>query len=150
MKRIEVSIATQRLSLWEGVHQVKSWPCSSATLGIGFQEGSNKTPLGWFEIRERHGDDAPLATIFKARVPVGQWTPAIQSKEDLILTRILWLHGLEKRNANTFQRYIYIHGTNDEAGIGRPGSHGCIRMKNADVLELYSLVSVGTQVWIEE
>lgn len=147
---LDISLATQRLALWRGSHLVKAWPCSTAKLGIGFVEGSNKTPLGNFEIREKHGQGAPLGTIFKARQPVGLWTPAVKTDDDLILTRILWLGGLEKRNANTYHRYIYIHGTNDEAGLGRPGSHGCVRMRNADVLELFDQVPTGTQVWIEE
>lgn len=149
-RRIEVSIGTQRITFWEGSRLVKTWPCSTARLGIGFVEGSNQTPLGSFEVREKHGEGAASGTIFKARQPVGHWTPAVQTSEDLILTRILWLHGLERRNANTYQRYIYIHGTNDEAGLGRPGSHGCVRMRNADVVELFDQTPVGTPVWIEE
>ena len=74
----------------------------------------------------------------------------METKTDLVLTRILWLDGLEPRNANTFQRYIYIHGTNDENVIGRPGSHGCVRMRNREVIELFDLVPVGTPVWIGE
>ncbi|MEN3940712.1 L,D-transpeptidase [Prosthecobacter sp. SYSU 5D2] len=148
--RIEVSVATQRLVLWDGIHQVKSWPCSTSKFGLGYTEGSNKTPLGGFVIREKHGDSAPSGTIFKSRQPVGQWTPEMVTPDDLVLTRILWLDGVEKRNANTFQRYIYIHGTNDERSIGRPASHGCVRLKNADVMELYDLVPLGTAVWISE
>ncbi|HYF35283.1 MAG TPA: L,D-transpeptidase, partial [Prosthecobacter sp.] len=102
-----------------------------------------------FLVREKHGDTAPPGTIFKSRQPVGHWTPDIQTPDDLVLTRILWLHGQEPRNANTFTRYIYIHGTNDEAAIGRPASHGCIRMRNADVIELFDQVPLGTPVWIE-
>ena len=101
-------------------------------------------------VKEKHGDNAALGTIFKARQPVGLWTPDQVTDDDLILSRILWLEGMEKRNANTFQRYIYIHGTNDERHIGRPASHGCIRLKNRDVVELYELTPIGTQVWISE
>ena len=149
MTRIEISIANQRLALWEGTRLVKSWPCSTSKFGIGFQEGSNKTPVGGFVVREKHGDGAPSGTIFKARQPVGRWTPEMHTPDDLVLTRILWLHGQEPRNANTFQRYIYIHGTNDEASIGSPGSHGCVRLRNVDMIELYDQVPVGTPVWIE-
>lgn len=148
--RLEVSVATQRLTLWEGFRQVKSWPCSTSKFGLGYTEGSNKTPLGGFVVKEKHGDNAALGTIFKARQPVGLWTPDQVTDDDLILSRILWLEGMEKRNANTFQRYIYIHGTNDERHIGRPASHGCIRLKNRDVVELYELTPIGTQVWISE
>lgn len=148
--RIEVTIGNQRLRLFEGAQVVREWPCSTSKFGIGFVEGSNKTPLGRFEVKEKHGDGAESGTIFKSRKPVGLWTPGMDAKSDFVLTRILWLHGLEPRNANTYQRYIYIHGTNDEQGIGRPGSHGCVRMKNRDVIELFDLVPVGTPVWIGE
>lgn len=145
---LEVHIGSQTLSLVEGTRCLRQWPCSTSKFGIGFTEGSNKTPLGRFEIREKHGDGAPSGTIFKARQPVGLWQPGQETREDLVLTRILWLHGLERRNANTFQRYIYIHGTNDEHSIGRPASHGCVRLRNADVIELYDLAPVGMEVWI--
>lgn len=148
--RLEVSVANQRLMLWKGFHLVKSWPCSTSKFGLGYTEGSNKTPLGGFVVKEKHGDNAALGTIFKARQPVGLWTPDQVTDDDLILSRILWLEGMEKRNANTFQRYIYIHGTNDERHIGRPASHGCVRLKNRDVVELYELTPIGTQVWISE
>ncbi|MDZ4287148.1 MAG: L,D-transpeptidase [Prosthecobacter sp.] len=149
MKRIEVSIGTQRLALWEGSRLLKSWPCSTSQFGIGFLEGSYKTPVGRFAVAEKHGEGAASGTIFKSRQPVGQWTPDRSTTDDLVLTRILWLYGQEPRNANTFHRYIYIHGTNDEKAIGRAASHGCVRMRNADVMELYDQVSVGTPVWIE-
>ena len=148
--RIEITIGNQCLRLFEGSQVVREWPCSTSNFGIGFDEGSNKTPLGRFAVKEKHGDGAESGTIFKSRKPVAQWTPEMDAKSDFVLTRILWLHGLEPRNANTFQRYIYIHGTNDEKGIGRPGSHGCVRMKNRDVIELFDLVPVGTPVWISE
>jgi len=146
--RIEVSIGSQTLALHEGARLLKQWPCSTSKFGIGFAEGSNRTPLGRFVIREKHGGGAPSGTIFKARKPVGEGQPGLDTREDLVLTRILRLHGLEKRNANTFQRYIYIHGTNDERSIGRPASHGCVRLRNADVVELFDLVTEGAEVWI--
>ncbi|SKB09164.1 L,D-transpeptidase catalytic domain [Prosthecobacter debontii] len=148
--RIEVSVGTQHLALWNGFHQVKSWPCSTSKFGLGYTEGSNKTPLGGFVIREKHGHGAPAGTIFKSREPVGLWTPEIETADDLILSRILWLEGVEKRNANTYKRYIYIHGTNDVRHIGRPASHGCVRLANESVIELFDLVTVGTSVWITE
>lgn len=148
--RIEVHIGTQRLQLWEGNALVKEWPCSTSKFGIGFVEGSNKTPLGGFVVQEKHGAGAAMNTIFKARQPVGVWSHGCETKEDLVLTRILRLHGLEERNANTFDRYIYIHGTNDEHLIGRPGSHGCVRMRNVEMVELFDLTPEGTVVWINE
>jgi L,D-transpeptidase YbiS len=149
MKRIEISIGTQSLTLWEDACVVKRWPCSTSKFGIGSQEGSNRTPLGAFVVREKHGAGAPAGTIFKSRQPVGLWTPDQHTPEDLVLTRILWLDGLEAHNANTYNRYIYIHGTNDEPGIGQARSHGCIRLRNADAIELFDQVEVGTPVWIE-
>lgn len=148
--RLDISVATQTLRLWDGCQVIKSWPCSTSKFGIGYQEGSNKTPLGAFRIREKHGAGQSLHTIFKSRQPVGEWDPAQPTSDDLILARILWLEGLESRNANTWNRYIYIHGTNEEPRIGRPGSHGCIRMRNADVVELFEQAEVGTPVWIGE
>jgi lipoprotein-anchoring transpeptidase ErfK/SrfK len=148
--RIEVSIGTQTLGLWDGTRQVKQWPCSTSKMGIGFQEGSNKTPLGSFRIAEKHGAGASLHTVFKARKPVGEWDPKRQTDDDLILARILWLEGCESRNANTKERYIYIHGTNGENLVGQTASHGCVRMRNADVAALFDLVETGVPVWIGE
>jgi L,D-peptidoglycan transpeptidase YkuD (ErfK/YbiS/YcfS/YnhG family) len=148
--RLEVSVATQTLILWDRHRIVKQWPCSTSKFGLGYAEGSNRTPLGAFRIAEKHGAGAPLHTIFKARVPVGEWSPENKTTDDLILARILWLEGMEERNANTQQRYIYIHGTNDEKTIGQRGSHGCVRMRNADVAELFEIVEKGTPVWIAE
>lgn len=147
--RLEISVATQCLQLWEGVRLLRQWPCSTSKFGIGFTEGSNKTPLGHFKVEEKHGADAPLGTIFKARKPVGQWQGE-KVEDDLVLTRILRLGGLEQRNANTFDRYVYIHGTNDEARIGQLASHGCVRLRNQDMVDLYDLVPEGTEVWIGE
>lgn len=149
--RIEVSIATQTLSLWDGSRRVKTWPCSTSKFGIGFREGSNQTPLGAFRVAEKHGAGAPPHTIFKSRQPAGEWRAADgRGEDDLILARIIWLEGLEARNANTRGRFIYIHGTNGEHLVGQRGSHGCVRLRNADVIELFDLVPEGTPVWIEE
>ena len=147
--RLEVSIATQRLRLWEDSHVIREWPVSTAKTGVGFTEGSLRTPLGQFRIKEKIGADAPKGTIFKARQPVGVWQGE-RVADDLILSRILRLDGLEARNANTWERHVYIHGTNDEPGIGRPGSHCCVRLRNDHMIELYDLVPEGAEVWIEE
>jgi lipoprotein-anchoring transpeptidase ErfK/SrfK len=149
-RRIEVTIGSQRLRLFEGRHLLRDLPCSTSKYGIGFREGSHQTPLGRFIVREKHGAGAEIGTIFRARRPIGLWRPGMETSSDLVLTRILWLHGLEPLNANTWQRYIYIHGTNDEASIGRPASHGCVRLRNADMVDLFDLTPEGTQVWIRE
>ena len=148
--RIEVSISAQSLALFDGYQLLRTWPCSTSKFGIGFEEGSNKTPLGGFVVVEKFGEEAEPGTIFKARKPVGHWNPGDPAEEDLILTRILRLRGIEKRNANTFDRYIYIHGTNEERRMGRKGSHGCVRMRNRDIMDLFDTVPEGTPVWIEE
>lgn len=148
--RLDISVATQTLSLWDGTRLVKVWPCSTSKFGIGFEEGSNRTPLGAFRVMEKHGENASKHTIFKSRKPVGEWTPGEKTDADLILGRILWLEGAEERNANTKERYVYIHGTNQEELIGQRGSHGCVRMRNQDVVDLFEIVEVGTPVYIGE
>jgi len=107
-----------------------------------------KTPLGQFRIAEKIGAGEPIGTVFKNRQPVGLMDP-YGSSEDLVMSRILWLDGVEEHNFNTRNRYIYIHGTNQEEKIGTATSHGCIRMKNVDLVELFDLIGVNTTVTIE-
>ena len=106
-----------------------------------------KTPTGRFRIAEKIGAAMPLGTVFKSRRPV-KATKKPMAGEDLIMTRILWLDGLDSGNANTHERFIYIHGTNHEEEIGKPASHGCIRMRGADLLDLFDRVEIGTPVVI--
>ncbi len=101
-----------------------------------------KTPTGRFRIAEKIGGEAPVGTVFKERRPV-KATKKMLRDEDLVMTRILWLDGLDPGNANTHDRFIYIHGTNHEENIGEPASHGCIRMRNADLVELFEQVGDG-------
>ena len=145
---IEVSVFNQTLRLMEGGTIVKSYPISTSKFGLGTEEGSNRTPLGNFEIGEKIGDGAPARTIFRSREPSGTWDPADIVEDDLVLTRILWLEGRDPDNANTHERYIYIHGTNQEERIGTPASHGCIRMRNADVIDLFDRVGPGMRLTI--
>ena len=123
---------------------------STSGHGIGTEPGSHKTPTGHFRIAEKIGHNAPLGTIFKARVPTGKVAEhqCPGDPSDAITTRILWLEGTEPHNANTKERYIYIHGTNHEETIGQPCSHGCVRMRNADIAALFDQVSAGTHVEI--
>jgi lipoprotein-anchoring transpeptidase ErfK/SrfK len=107
-----------------------------------------KTPTGRFRIAEKIGDGMPLGTVFKNRRRVTV-TKKLMRDEDLVMTRILWLDGLDPQNANTHQRFIYIHGTNHEESLGEPASHGCIRMRSTDLTELFELVDVGTPVTIK-
>ena len=106
-----------------------------------------KTPTGRFRIAEKIGDGMASGTVFKSRRPV-KVTKKLLREEDLVMTRILWLDGLDPGNANTHERFIYIHGTNHEENLGEPASHGCIRMRNSDLLELFERVAVGTPVAI--
>jgi lipoprotein-anchoring transpeptidase ErfK/SrfK len=147
--KIDVSVRDQRLILSRDGEKLRSYPISTSRFGIGTEEGSLKTPLGNFRIAEKIGDKAAPGTIFKARVALGPADP-LPDTEDFIISRILWLDGLDEHNANTRDRFIYIHGTKHEDEIGTPASHGCIRMRNADVIELFALVDETTQVVIRE
>jgi len=147
-RRIEVSVADQSLRVLDGLEEVASYAISTSKFGLGSEEGSNHTPLGEFEIGEKIGAGAETRTVFRSREVVGVWNPADPVEDDLVLSRILWLHGREEHNANTRGRYIYIHGTNQEDRIGEQASHGCVRMRNDDVIVLYDMVEVGTPVTI--
>lgn len=144
---IVVDIAAQVLHLLSNGQPVKSWPVSTSKFGLGTEPGSFRTPTGRFAIAEKFGHDAPLWAVFKSRVPTGE-IASPGGEEDGILTRILWLDGRDPENANTHERYIYLHGTNQEDLIGQPASHGCIRLRNADIAELFALVPEGTPVRI--
>ncbi len=154
---ITVSIARQQLQLWQGAQQVACWPVSTALKGHGNQQGSNQTPLGRHRIRARIGTGQPPNTVFRGRRPTGEVYDAGMGAEfperDWILSRILWLCGEETGvnrggNVDSQRRYIYIHGTPDSEPMGVPLSHGCIRMRNQDVVELFDRVAVGTPVLI--
>ena len=145
--KIRVSVRNQRLTLKSGRIKLAEYPISTSRFGLGSKAGSFKTPTGKFRVAEKIGGGMPLGTVFKSRRPIKPTKKALR-EEDLVMTRILWLEGLEPRNANTYDRYIYIHGTNHEQKIGLPDSHGCIRMKNADVAELFERVNEGTPVEI--
>ena len=150
---IEVVISKQRLFLKDKARLLVSYPISTSKYGIGNKSGSNKTPLGWHRIVSRLGRNAPLGAIFKRRRNTGKIFNGCKGGSDLITTRILRLEGLEKglnrgKDIDSFQRCIYIHGTLEESLIGNPASHGCIRMKNRDVIKLFKLVKRGTLVKI--
>ena len=146
---IRISVPEQRLQLMgDDGNVLASYPVSTSRFGLGSEEGSRKTPLGRFKIGEKIGSDFPIGTVFQGRVPLAPDDP-LPPTEDLIMSRILWLDGLEEHNANTRQRYIYIHGTNHEDKIGQPASHGCIRMRNNDLVALFDQVPLGAEVVIE-
>lgn len=148
MKNIHVSIRDQRLTLKDNETPVRSYPVSTSRFGVGTEEGSMKTPTGRFSIAKKIGGDMPSGTIFRSRVPLRPDEP-LPSTDDLVMSRILWLDGLDAQNANTRDRFIYIHGTKHEDKVGTPDSCGCVRMRNADVIELFDSVDEGTPVVIE-
>lgn len=142
------SIDDQSLELRAATGKVlRRYAISTGARGVGFMDGSLRTPTGRFLISEKIGDREPLGTIFRARRPVGQWHPN-DSDGDFVLTRILRLKGCDPENANTAARYIYIHGTNQEERLGSPASHGCLRLSNRDVIDLFDRVDCGIPLTI--
>lgn len=154
---IDVSIAEQRLRLLQAGAVVADYPVSTAKNGPGERKGSYCTPTGWHRIRAKIGAGLPINSVLKARRPTGEiYSPELsiqQPQRDWILSRILWLGGLEPGKnrygeVDSAWRYIYIHGTPDELMNGQPESHGCVRMNNADVIALFDAVPVGCRVFI--
>jgi L,D-transpeptidase YbiS len=147
---LRIDVSHQAAALRRGGEIVWSAPVSTSRFGLGEEEGSQKTPRGLHRVAEKIGGGAAPGTRFVSRVPNGQlWSPHEPPVEDdWVLTRILWLEGLEPHNANSKARYIYLHGTNREDRIGTPASIGCIRLRNADMAALFDLVEVGTPVEI--
>lgn len=148
-RHILVSIDTQRLALVEHGKILREYVISTAARGMGFVEGSLRTPTGRFRLIEKIGRDAAPNTIFKGRAPNGTWKPGDDGGEDLILARILRLDGLDPENQNTKDRFIYIHGTNHTKQLGKPASHGCIRMAPSDIIDLFPMVNEGMDVMVE-
>jgi lipoprotein-anchoring transpeptidase ErfK/SrfK len=148
---LRVSVSAQRLDMVGDDGRVtRSFPVSTAKNGTGSEPDSHKTPLGWHRICQKIGEHADSGTHFIGRQPTGRiWksTDPVEEK-NLVLTRIFWLDGEEDHNKTSKDRYIYIHGTNREDLIGTPASAGCVCLKNADVIELYDLIPVGTRVEI--
>ncbi|MEO0018840.1 MAG: hypothetical protein RLZZ522_2123, partial [Verrucomicrobiota bacterium] len=145
---IEISVDDQRLDLLENGRVVASYTISTAAKGVGFVVGSFRTPTGRFRVVEKIGQNELAGTVFRKREPQGRWLPGNLTSEDLVLTRILRLEGLDPENANTRERCIYIHGTNRVEWLGCPASRGCVRMDNADMMELFCRVPVGTPLVI--
>src|SRR2546427_13107410 len=157
MPRIEISIPEQNLSLLENGREIRRYVVSTSRNGPGERQGSLCTPRGEHIVRAKIGTGQPLNTVFVRRRPTGEiWTPEMAERfpgRDWILTRILWLSGCEPgRNrmgeVDTMRRYIYIHGSPHAAEMGKPGSIGCVRMHNADIVELFDLVVPYTSVEI--
>ena len=154
---LRVDLSAQRLTVLDGGREARTYLVSTSKYGAGERNGSFCTPRGRHIVRAKIGAGAPIGAVFRARRPTGEiYTPELGARypdRDWILTRILWLSGTEVgRNrlgdVDTMRRYIYIHGAPDEAPMGVPGSIGCIRMRNADIVELFDLVPVRTPVLI--
>ena len=151
MPHLRVSISAQRLDIIADDGSVsRSFPVSTAKKGTGSEPNSHKTPLGWHRVCQKIGDHAESGTQFVGRKPNGRvWKSSDPVEEkNLVLTRILWLDGEEDHNKTSKDRYIYIHGTNREDLIGTPASAGCVCLRNADVIELYDLIPLGTRIEI--
>jgi hypothetical protein len=152
-----VSIKNQKMYHIKECEIVKQYTISSSEYGIGSEAGSNKTPLGLHKVKEKYGTKTPINGRMIGRVFYGQlatiYKDKTKSKTDDVTSRIFWLEGLEKgknkgEGIDSYKRYIYIHGTSEEGRLGTPASHGCIRMKNKEVIDLYKIIEVGTLVLI--
>ena len=146
--RLLISTADQKMVVFNDGYPIATYPVSTSKFGTGDAIASNKTPLGHLLIRRKIGDGAPLGMVFKDRLPTGEILTPNAPGRDPIVTRILLLKGTEPQNKNALARYIYIHGTPQEALLGQPKSYGCIRMSSADVAQLYELVGQGAEVEI--
>src|SRR5437016_6830477 len=146
--QIVISTREQKLALLDRGNLMAIYPVSTSKFGLGDWRGSRYTPLGQLEIAEKIGDNAPPGAVFKDRRRTGEIVLPDSPGRDPIVTRILWLRGLEPQNSNAFTRDIYIHGTPEERNIGLPVSYGCIRMRSSDIISLYEIVGPGAAVTI--
>ena len=147
---IVVSVADQELALLKRGKLVKRFPISTSKFGTGDAVGSYRTPLGETFVSAKIGDGLPAGAVIKNRNATGEIVPPNAPGRDTIVSRVIWLRGMDGTTANTRARCIYIHGTAEERRIGRRASYGCIRMRSKDVIELYHLVHIGTHVRISE
>jgi lipoprotein-anchoring transpeptidase ErfK/SrfK len=141
-----VSVKEQKLMLLQNGARVTTYPVSTSKFGLGDQRGRMTTPIGAMAVAQKIGDHAPQGAVFKTRRFTGEILKPNAPGRDPIITRIIWLRGLEPSTAHAFSRAIYIHGTPEEKKIGKPASYGCIRMKSKDVTALYSQLPVGAVV----
>jgi hypothetical protein len=144
--RILVSVADQRLALYHKEKLLGRYPISTSRFGLGDRPGSRATPLGKLEVAKMIGDGAPLGAVFKSRRRTGEVLRPDAPGRDPIVTRIIWLKGLEPQNKHAFARCIYIHGTPEERNVGHPASFGCVRMRSMDVLTVFNAIGVGATV----
>jgi hypothetical protein len=143
---MRVSIADQKMAVFKHGVPIATYDVSTSKFGVGDRPRSCCTPLGRLEVAKKVGAGAPLGMKFKSRRPTGEIVPINAPGRDPIVTRILWLKGLESQNRLAYDRTIYIHGTPEEWKIGTPASYGCIRMRSQDVIELFNTVGVGAEI----
>lgn len=146
--RVVISVPEQRMVLLDQGVIMATYPISTSKFGLGDQPGTNRTPLGELEIAEKIGGSAPSGSVFKDRRRTGEIVAPDSPGRDPIVTRILWLRGLQAENAQAHDRTIYIHGTPEERNIGQPASYGCVRMRSSDVIRLFDIVGRGARVSI--
>jgi L,D-transpeptidase catalytic domain len=146
--RVIISVRDQKLMLMENGAVTATYPVSTSKYGLGDTWGSLATPLGLLQVAQKIGDSAPIGAVFHNRRWTGEILRPNTPGRDPVMTRIIWLRGLQIANAHAFRRCIYIHGTNEENLLGRPASFGCIRMRSVDVAALYSQLPLGTPVEI--
>jgi lipoprotein-anchoring transpeptidase ErfK/SrfK len=146
--RVIISVRDQKLMLLQNGAKVATYPVSTSKFGLGDAWGRMTTPLGCLAVAQKIGDHAPTGAVFHNRRFTGEILAANAPGRDPVITRIIWLRGLEFQNAHAFSRCIYIHGTPEEKLIGRPASYGCIRMKSSDISSLYNQLPLGALVQI--
>ncbi len=146
--KLVISVPEQKMIVLKQGEPIAQYPVSTSKFGIGDRPGSCATPPGSLEVAKKIGGNAPAGAVFKSRRQTGEVIAANAPGRDPIVTRILWLRGLQNCNSHAFGRCIYIHGTPEERNIGLPVSYGCIRMKSSDVIDLYNTVGIGARVEI--
>jgi lipoprotein-anchoring transpeptidase ErfK/SrfK len=143
---MHISVADQKMLVTDDGEPVATYPVSTSKFGLSTAPGSYGTPLGKHRVVKKIGDGLPSGAVFKSRRFTGEVLPVDAPGRDPIVTRILWLDGREARNGNSYERFIYIHGTPEERNIGLPTSYGCVRMRSRDVIALYDRVGLGARV----
>ena len=146
--KLVISVPDQKMILYTDSQPVAEYYVSTSKYGTGDVRGSYATPLGTLEVEKKIGDSVPAGGVLKSRRFTGEVLPVDAPGRDPIVTRILWLKGLESGNGNAFNRCIYIHGTPEERNLGKPASFGCIRMRSEDIINLYNTIGVGAKVEI--
>ncbi len=149
-REMRVSVADQKLALYENGAPVRVYKISTSKFGVGDSPASNCTPIGKMRVVKKIGNGLPPGMVFKSRRPTGEILRPNAPGRDPIVTRIMWLQGLESKTRNAYRRFIYIHGTPEERNIGRPASYGCIRMKSMDVIDLFNHIPEGMTVQVDK